>query len=686
MSLTVGAVAVALTAMVAFNVSGHPTYRASSSFFLTLDAPLVVDDAVDRLESADTSDAVGMLVQVLSSPDLHLRAMGNVGIDSEEADEFEVTVTTPGDALMATVEVSGPGLEVVDVAEEIGRQASGLVEDSIPYLALEVRAPSFPSATNDLTAIQPLVTMAIGFLAVAVMVGGALVEYRGVKAIAGTLKAALRDWMEGRAIISARRRSGPWPDARLPVAVVLVLIAVVYYAPGHAIWPALGAAVGLSMLLALRYPQLLAIGFVVLVLFNLSDIGTDFFGLPGFAVPYTLFAIGALATRKWVLDEDRRGWIGLAVAFAALVAVMSISGITADDQALAFEWTVDLVKNGLVAVLMVVLIRDLDDLRRVVWTLIVGTSLLALLGIIRSATGDIPGLLEGFSQVVTEVADEEVVGVRIAGPLGDANFFGQLLVVVFPFALERAFRERSRLPMLIAIAATLLIGSAVVLTYSRGALIGIFVATVVALAWIRPAPRKVLVALFVSALVLISTPGQYFERIGTIGQFLQIGSGSGLEDASFQGRTSEMLVGLEMFHDHPLSGVGPGNYPGRYVEYSSALGLDYRLELRQPHSLPIEVAAELGILGLAWWSVAGYILVSRLLGAGRVAMASHNSEMRHYLETLFFSFAGFAATALFLHLAYARSFWMMVGIAVAAIRMMYAQTGLTTPVAEYQAT
>jgi hypothetical protein len=39
------------------------------------------------------------------------------------------------------------------------------------------------------------------------------------------------------------------------------------------------------------------------------------------------------------------------------------------------------------------------------------------------------------------------------------------------------------------------------------------------------------------------------------------------------------------------------------------------------------------------------------------------------LEALTISFVGFGVTALFLHLAFARFLWMMVGIAVAAVRL-----------------
>jgi O-antigen ligase len=673
-----------MAVMMAFRMPSPSTFHASSSLVLVLDSPLVaVDEAVDRLDSADMGNSVGTLAQMLSNRDLHVRAMEDVGIDSGEADQFQVTVTSPRDALIVTVDVAGPGPEVVQVAGEIGRQGAAIADGAFPGLALEVR-PSPVSTTGGEGGGNPIVSTVLGFLAALAIVGGAFVENsRGRWPLEG-LKAVLHDWIVGEAVPS-RTRYGPGPDARITVLALAAVSAVLVLIPGHVLWVGLGAAAGLSTLVALRFPRLLVIGLVVLVLFNLSDIGTDFFGLPGISVPYTLFVIVVLAIRTWALGEDRRSWLGLGIAIAALVAVMSISGIFAEDQAVAFERTIDLIKNGLLVLLIVVLIRDLKDLRRVIWVLIIGTSFLSLLGIARSVTGSTPGLLEGFSQVVNEVVDEEVVGFRIAGPLGDANFFGQFLVLVFPFALERAFRARVWIPRVTAALATLLIAGAVVLTYSRGALIGLVVATVVALVFIRPALRTVLVALFVSALVLFLTPSQYFDRIGSLVQVLQIGSGTGVQDPSLQGRLGEMVVGMEMFHDYPVTGVGPGNYPSRYVEYSSGIGIDYRLELRQPHSLPIEVAAELGILGLAWWTIAAYLLGSRLLGARRFAAMHDEEELRHYLEALCVSFAGFAATSLFLHLAFSRSLWMMVGIAVGAIGLTRSQLDRTTSLLVRQA-
>lgn len=678
-----GAVVVFMTVMVAFLVSGPSTYQSSSSLVLVLDTPIAaVDEALDGLESVDTGNAVETLTQIMGNPDLHARALNQVGIDTGEADRYRMTVTSPHDSLMVTVEVAGPGPEVAQVAAEIGRLGAEIAEGVFPGVELDDRAATPRTEGGNLVG-SPLLSASLGFIVVLALVGGASVERSRMSRSSAGLKGAVRDWIEGVAV-PGRTRLGPAPDVRITLLAVAAVSAVLVLAPDHVVWLGIGALTGLSMLFALRFPRLLVIGLVVLVLFNLSDIGTDFFGLPGISVPYTLFVMIVLAIRTWVLGEESRSWLGLAVVIGALAAVMSISGIFAEDQEVALERTVDLVKNGLLVLLIVLLIRDLKDLRRVIWVLIVGASVLSLLGIVRTTMGSSPGLLEGFSQVVNEVVDEEVIGSRIAGPLGDANFFGQLLVLVFPFALERAFRARIWIPRIAAALATILIATAVVLTYSRGALIGLVAVVVFTLVFIRPALRTVLVTLFLSAVVLVLLPSQYLDRIGSLGQVLQIGSGTGVQDASLQGRFGEMVVGMDMFHDYPVTGVGPGNYPVRYVEYSSGRGIDYRLEQRQPHSLPVEVAAELGVLGLAWWTLAAYFLGSRLLRARRLAAMHEQRELKHYLEALCVSFAGFATTSLFLHLAFSRSLWMMVGIAVGAIGLTRARVDQATPAQEVE--
>ena len=69
-------------------------------------------------------------------------------------------------------------------------------------------------------------------------------------------------------------------------------------------------------------------------------------------------------------------------------------------------------------------------------------------------------------------------------------------------------------------------------------------------------------------------------------------------DVSIRGRASEALAAVAMFRDEPLGGVGYGAYDRNYVEYSTPVGLDPRREERAAHSLYLEIAAELGLVGV----------------------------------------------------------------------------------------
>ena len=59
------------------------------------------------------------------------------------------------------------------------------------------------------------------------------------------------------------------------------------------------------------------------------------------------------------------------------------------------------------------------------------------------------------------------------------------------------------------------------------------------------------------------------------------------ESSSFRGRTSEMLAGLYMFADYPITGIGIGRYEANYLDYAKIIGLETRNEERQAHSLGV---------------------------------------------------------------------------------------------------
>jgi hypothetical protein len=81
------------------------------------------------------------------------------------------------------------------------------------------------------------------------------------------------------------------------------------------------------------------------------------------------------------------------------------------------------------------------------------------------------------------------------------------------------------------------------------------------------------------------------------------------------GRATENVVALHMFLDHPITGVGPDQYPFYYRDYTRKFGDDPRYQ-REPHSLPLQIAAEQGIVGIVSWLGVLVLLVRFIFSTG----------------------------------------------------------------------
>jgi len=129
-------------------------------------------------------------------------------------------------------------------------------------------------------------------------------------------------------------------------------------------------------------------------------------------------------------------------------------------------------------------------------------------------------------------------------------------------------------------------------------------------------------------------------------------------------RLAHQLAGLRMFADHPLLGVGIGNYPTAYAHYQVAPVWIY--DLGHAHNYYINIAAEAGIVGLIAFLVvliAAFVIVARLyrraatpwartvaLGAlgALVTVAVHNNFDNifvHEMEAQFALIVGIATVA-----------------------------------------
>ena len=159
-------------------------------------------------------------------------------------------------------------------------------------------------------------------------------------------------------------------------------------------------------------------------------------------------------------------------------------------------------------------------------------------------------------------------------------------------------------------------------------------------------------------------PDQYSARLNTVAQVIT-GQTDVREEVSIRGRVSELLVAGQMFFDHPILGVGVGNYPVYYQSYSRRIGLDPRTENREPHNLFLEVAAETGLVGLLVFFTVLFFSVQGIRQAWLTFKRLKLETYANLVAVFAIGVLGYFTAALFIHGAYPRYMWLLIGLALA---------------------
>lgn len=422
-----------------------------------------------------------------------------------------------------------------------------------------------------------------------------------------------------------------------------------------------GLAIVVATVVSAEFGLLL---FLFVTYTRFSDLAIHLYSAPSLAKFFVGVLIVAILIRWALLGERPEGWQVPAFLLALYGFIGFLSLVYAHDSASVLETLSNYVKDALIALVIVILLKRGPAFRRVIWTLLAIGIFLGALSVFQYVTGTFSNNYGGFAKAELHAIAGSTSGYRLTGPIGDANFFAQIMVVLIPIAIERMLHEKKLfLKMLAALVAVLCILT-VIFTFSRGGFLAI-VAALAILFLIYP-PRPLQLTVFIGlGLVLFSViPSTYYARILTLEDLVPNQSGriNVRNDSSIQGRASHLLTGWAMFKSNPVFGIGLGNSNPRYHEFSKEFGLATSAGNRSLHSLYLEVVAETGIVGFSvFLALIGYAMRSIVIAKKKFLKASQ-SDYAHLVNGLAVGFIGYLVSALFIHAAFPRYFYLLLGI------------------------
>lgn len=474
-------------------------------------------------------------------------------------------------------------------------------------------------------------------------------------------------------------KSAPGGTLRLLVAVggtISVGLALLWSGVVPFLFAAVAGAAGLVYLL--RRPDSVAAVFAFVLYTNAAVIADRFHGVPTpIAAAYPLLLLIPIA-RDLAL-RGRSVVVGPVVPYLVAFGAVQFAGALLSVQPeSSMEYFAAFVVEGLVLFLLVTnAIRTPESLQHAIDGLLAAGTFIGAIVTWQQLTGSFDNDYGGFAQLddgggfqtgAVALADAARQR-RLAGPIGEANRFAQVMVVLVPLAMFRYRACRSlagKLACVVALA-LILVGSS--FAFSRGAALslGLMLAAMVVRGHI-PVRRAAMLGACAAALVLVAAP-QFLVRLSTLGDLAgvvtnQDDPGMQNADGSTQGRITEMVTAALIFGDHPILGVGPKMYPQHYVEYARIAGGRARAEERQPHNLALQIASENGILGLA--AMTGVFWVTfRTLARARRRWLYLRPDLVHSVDGLGMALVVYLATSLFLHASYIRYFWFVLSLAAA---------------------
>lgn len=452
---------------------------------------------------------------------------------------------------------------------------------------------------------------------------------------------------------SSIRRGTAWQTSLL-VGACASAIAVGVFGTRAALVSA-AVLLGLPMLCLLStHPRLLP-----LVLLGTAAIDNASIGIPAVAPLSLGRAVGAVCALAWALALVRgrvvlRAWRPFMGGLLFLLYA-AVSSLWAADPRLSCAALERLAMVAAAYLLVVSTTHDRANLLFVVGRIWAVGPVSAALAMVASAAriGGLRGAL---------TADG-----RLMGGMGDPNEMALYLVACLPFAVSAYLETSTRRGALLGVVATAACLVGLLATASRGgfvALVAVFL-VIGALRRGRMSPR-VRHAAALGVLCCMLFGGGLAARYAYAGSL-----SSALERIwRMEGRPSLWLTALRMLGDHPVVGVGLGNFISPNIFFAAQQAAHTPRVLPAPkvaHNSYLEIGAELGLVGLLLFAHMLLSSEAKLVERSNRLAKEGDWALSTALRNLATSLAGVAVGLVFLSEEYSKLVWLICALASAGL-------------------
>ncbi|OUS33841.1 hypothetical protein A9Q94_18015 [Rhodobacterales bacterium 56_14_T64] len=340
---------------------------------------------------------------------------------------------------------------------------------------------------------------------------------------------------------------------------------------------------------------------------------------------------------------------------SGLLLVFWYSSLSAMDAELAHKDTNRLItKLALIAVLCVS-VRSRSDLGIIIYTLIVSTAISAGFTMIEYFRG---------SPVFDIQLHEETLATwdgvfRSSGASKEVPPMAASMMLA-GVAIAAILLVRSRQNRMFLAAVVLMGVAAIAMTVTRSAMMSCGVILVCMLFYYRNDPVfpwLVRVTSVAVVLVALALPANIVSKFTAVS--------STTEDTTVARRLAYQIIGFDLIRQHPLFGVGAGNYIVHYAQDSYRYTSGRGEEARPLHNNYLQYAAETGIVGFS--AFMGLIFTTGLALLSAVRRAS--GSVRDYSEAILFAYFAMLLQLLFLSSKFLVSFWVLIGLAIVVRRI-----------------